>query len=197
MHLQTCLSPALSSRQCLFVIVIIICQGSEFIKRHMNVSTDPALDFHGFPRADEVLPLNDRIPEADAVFCYMRKAFTVRCVCEVFLIFHSHDFSHPRSQGHDLESAGVRQCRPAPSGPLRQPPLCCNVFRSISKVVSIGQHSLGTDLMKILHGHKRNFSSRPNAHECRCVNVTMRCMNDACTSQSIQPLFDFKGKTVV
>ena len=198
MFAQAALGPSLGAGQRLDVVFIGIGQRGQLIKGHVDVCADPALDLHRLFRTDEVLLVGERVTEMDAVFSDAGQAlFRIRVGHFLFAV-HTDDLADAGAQRHDLESAGIGEGRPVPSGPAGQPAFFSDLFGNVAQVIAVAEHGLRVDVLQIFHGDEAHLALCAHRHEGRGLDVAMRRMDDAGASQlAWDPLDHLKAEAVV
>ena len=104
---EATLGPALGATHGFNVIFISISKGSKFIKSHVNVGANAALDLHGFFGANEIGLAVEWVNEVDAFFGDMGKALIMGSVSDATFFFHGNNFAEARAERHNLEATGV------------------------------------------------------------------------------------------
>lgn len=106
---KTTLSPTFGALEGFNVIFVSVGQGSKFVKSHVDVGANLALNLHGFFGPDEVGLAVERVDEADAFFGDVGEALFVSGIGDVAPLFHGDDFAEAGAEGHDLEAARIGQ----------------------------------------------------------------------------------------
>ena len=132
-------------------------QGDAFIKLHLDIRSQQALNFDGAFRRH-----------------VMQAAIQMRFESHALLI----EFSQA-GERHDLKSAAVGQHRFVPAYQFVQAAQTRHTFRARPQhqVICVPKNDISAEIPHLIEIHRLDCADCPNRHECRCLNIAARHRN--------------------